>query len=108
MAEPIIIPNFSADSAYYFVQKQVDFSPKVPNTIEHDACGNWLASELERHGAEVIVQRARARAFDGKLLELSNIISQFSQKLGRVFYYTHTGTQGLLQTRIALEWMCAY
>ena len=58
VVEPIIVPNFSADSAYKFIKKQVDFGPRVPNTTEHDACGNWLASELERHGAEVIVQRA--------------------------------------------------
>ena len=92
--EPIIAPNFSADSAYYYVQKQVDFGPRVPNTTEHDACGEWLASELERHGAEVIVQRARARAFDGKLLELSNIVGQFNPKArSRVLLYAHWDTR---------------
>ena len=92
--EPIIAPNFSTDSAYYYVQKQVDFGPRVPNTPEHDACGEWLASELERHGAEVIVQRARARAFDGKLLELSNIVGQFNPKArSRVLLYAHWDTR---------------
>lgn len=92
--EPIIAPDFDADSAYYFVQKQVDFGPRVPNTPEHDACGEWLASELERFGAEVIVQRARARAFDGKLLELQNIIGQFNPKArSRVLLYAHWDTR---------------
>ena len=92
--EPIVAPDFNADSAYYFVQKQVDFGPRVPNTPEHDACGEWLASELDRFGAEVIVQRARARAFDGKLLELQNIIGQFNPKASsRVLLYAHWDTR---------------
>ena len=92
--EPIVAPDFNADSAYYFVQKQVDFGPRVPNTPEHDACGEWLASELDRFGAEVIVQRSRARAFDGKLLELQNIIGQFNPKTrSRVLLYAHWDTR---------------
>ena len=28
----VIVPEFNADSAYAFVQKQVDFGPRIPNT----------------------------------------------------------------------------
>ncbi len=92
--EPLIIPDFSSDSAYTFIQKQVDFGPRVPNTPEHDACGDWLASELDRFGADVIVQKARARAFDGKLLELQNIVGQFNPKArSRVMLYAHWDTR---------------
>ncbi len=92
--EKIVAPDFSADSAFSFVQKQVDFGPRVPNTPEHDACGQWLASELERFGADVIVQKARARAFDGKLLELQNIIGQFNPKSrSRILLYAHWDTR---------------
>tara|TARA_B100000427_G_scaffold309424_1_gene298437 strand:- start:738 stop:1727 length:990 start_codon:yes stop_codon:yes gene_type:complete len=92
--EKIVAPDFSADSAFSFVQKQVDFGPRVPNTSEHDACGQWLASELERFGADVIVQKARARAFDGKLLELQNIIGQFNPKSrSRILLYAHWDTR---------------
>lgn len=93
-SEKIVAPDFSADSAYSFVQKQVDFGPRVPNTPEHDACGQWLASELERFGADVIVQKSRARAFDGKLLELQNIIGQFNPKArSRILLYAHWDTR---------------
>lgn len=92
--EPIVAPDFNADSAYAFVEKQVDFGPRVPNTSEHDECAKWLASELERFGADVIVQDARAKAYDGKILELQNIIGQFNPKArSRVMLYAHWDTR---------------
>ena len=36
------VPQFDADSAYLYVKNQVDFGPRVPNTKEHVACGNYL------------------------------------------------------------------
>lgn len=40
------VPQFDADSAYLYVKKQVDFGPRVPNTKEHVACGNYLAEQF--------------------------------------------------------------
>ena len=31
-------PRFNADSAYAFIQQQVDFGPRVPNSDAHKAC----------------------------------------------------------------------
>lgn len=92
--EPVVAPDFNADSAYAFVAKQVEFGPRVPNTPEHDLCGEWLASELERMGAEVIVQKAKAKAYDGTILDLQNIIGSFNPKArGRVMLYAHWDTR---------------
>ena len=92
--ETLVLPDFSGDSAYAFIFTQVDFGPRVPNTEEHDLCGEWLASELERFGADVIVQTTRIRAFDGKLLELQNIIGQYNPKArSRVMLYAHWDTR---------------
>ncbi len=33
-----VSPDFDGDSAYVFVDKQVSFGPRVPNTKEHIAC----------------------------------------------------------------------
>lgn len=38
--ERIEAPDFQADSAYSYIQQQVDFGPRVPNTPEHLACGH--------------------------------------------------------------------
>ena len=57
-------PSFNADSAYVFVENQVKFGPRVPNTDAHKACGNYLASELKRFGAKVYEQEAMLTAYD--------------------------------------------
>lgn len=70
--------KFSADSAYSYVERQVKFGPRVPNTPEHQACARWLASELRRHGAEVTEQKMVVNAFDGNMLSATNIIGQYN------------------------------
>ena len=88
------VPEFSADSAYTYVARQVAFGPRVPNTPEHDACGRWLAAELERHGAEVTVQTGRVRAFDGTVLDIQNIVGSFQPDLAsRILLYAHWDTR---------------
>lgn len=69
---------FDADSAYSYVKSQTDFGPRVPNTPAHSAAGDWLASELRRHGADVTEQRADLKAFDGTVLKARNIFGRFN------------------------------
>ena len=45
------LPRFDADSAYAFVEAQVNFGPRVPNSAEHRACGDYLESMLKGYGA---------------------------------------------------------
>lgn len=84
------VPHFSADSAYVFTKKQVDFGPRVPNTKAHDKCAVYLASELKRLGAEVIEQKADLTAFDGTVLKSENIIGSFNTKAEtRILLFSH-------------------
>ena len=62
-------PTFSADSAYLYIQSQVNFGPRVPNTQAHRDCGTYLAAELERFGAKVYNQYADLVAYDGTILK---------------------------------------
>lgn len=71
-------PEFDADSAFYYVKRQVDFGPRVPNTEAHRRAGEWLASELRRHGASVIEQTPVLTAFDGTKLQTRNIFASFN------------------------------
>lgn len=83
-------PVFNADSAYAFVETQVAFGPRVPNTEEHTACASYLASEMKRFGAEVIVQEAEVVAFDNTVLHAKNIIAQFNPQLNnRLLLFAH-------------------
>jgi len=71
------IPDFNADSAYSFIEKQVGFGPRVPNTQAHRDCGDWLVRKLASYHARVEEQPFRATAFDGTPLQLRNIIATF-------------------------------
>jgi glutaminyl-peptide cyclotransferase len=73
-------PNFNADSAYYFVQKQCDFGPRVTNSIEAKKCGDWMVSELKKYTDNVIEQRATITNFDDRKLNIRNIIAEINPK----------------------------
>src|SRR5689334_20564266 len=68
----VIAPEFNADSAYYFVEKQVEFGPRVPNTPAHRQCGDYLINTLKTYGAEVTVQDFVAEAYNGTKLQSRN------------------------------------
>lgn len=87
-------PEFDADSAYNFIQKQVDFGPRVPNTEAHKKCGNYLAEKLREYGASVIEQTGRVRAFNDAKLNIKNIIAQFQpEKKKRLMLFAHWDTR---------------
>lgn len=90
----VVVPKFNGDSAYAFVQKQVDFGPRVPNTPAHDACAEYLAETLRGYGGEVIVQEAVVIAWDGTPLNMKNIIGQWApEKKKRLLLYAHWDTR---------------
>lgn len=70
--------DFNADSAYQNIERQVAFGPRVPNTAAHRNCRDWLADELKRYGAEVTLQDMKLTAFDGTVLEATNIIGSYN------------------------------
>lgn len=71
-------PVFSEDTAYYFVERQVKFGPRVPATSSHNACAVWLQEKLESFGAKVTTQDFVGVAYDGKKRASKNIIGSFN------------------------------
>lgn len=89
-----VSPDFDGDSAYVFVDKQVSFGPRVPNTKEHIACGDYLVSELKRFGADVQEQKMILTAYDGTKLNARNIIGSYGlDKKSRVLLFAHWDTR---------------
>ena len=89
-----VAPEFNEDSAYAYVAAQVAFGPRVPNSDTHNTCAEWLVSELARHGAQVTVQEGRARAFDGTILHMKNIVGSFHpESRDRVLLFAHWDTR---------------
>ena len=77
-ARVVNVPDFNADSAYAFVQEQVDFGPRIPNTSAHVAAGDKIINRLEGYGAKVKVQSFEATTYDGVTLALRNIMGSFN------------------------------
>src|SRR5690554_6645340 len=87
-------PKFNADTAYYYIEKQVEFGPRVPNTKEHDLCAEFLVKQLKKYGAEVEEQSMELTAYDGTLLKATNIIASYhTEKTNRVLLMAHWDTR---------------
>lgn len=87
-------PTVNADSAFYFVEKQVKFGPRVPNSIAHKKTGDYIVATLKRYGARVTEQNFESMAFDGKKLFLRNIIASFyPEKQKRILLAAHWDTR---------------
>lgn len=71
-------PSISGDSAFAFVKAQVDFGPRVPNTTAHSKCADFLVRKFKSYGWEVKEQFFTSKTFDGKQLNLRNIIASFN------------------------------
>jgi hypothetical protein len=88
--EDNIPPVFNKDSAYAFVEHQVQFGPRVPNTEAHRACARYLANKLEQFCDTIYLQEAFLTAYNGDRLKASNIIGVFNPKqLRRVLLFAH-------------------
>lgn len=83
-------PAFSADTAYYYIEKQLSFGPRAMNTKGHEACAEFLISEAKKYADTVYVQRFDATGYDGKTLKSTNIIASFNpQATSRVLLCSH-------------------
>jgi hypothetical protein len=74
------VPEFNQDSAYAFVKMQVDMGPRLLNGAVHEKCASWLESKLKSYGAEVTVQKAKLREYNGTILNSRNIIGAINPK----------------------------
>lgn len=87
-------PKFNPDSAYAFVQKQVDFGPRVPETEAHKATKNWILAKFESYGFKVETQDFEAKTYDGLTWNLSNIIASYNPDVKkRILLAAHWDTR---------------
>ena len=70
-------PAFNADSAYAYIERQMAFGPRVPNSAAHTQCAVWLIEQLRAFGAEVELQKGFMPDYRGNNQQLYNIIGHF-------------------------------
>jgi len=88
------MPAVNADSVYGFVQHQVDFGPRTPNSVAHKKCADWMVKQLKRFGLVVQEQKGVQLAYDGKRLDFRNIIARFApDKKKRILVTAHWDTR---------------
>lgn len=83
-AEPkaVDMPAFSADSAYAYVAKQVQFGPRIPGAPGHEQCAQWLRQELARHGADtILLQQATLEGYGPMINILGRYNPQADKRL---------------------------
>jgi len=87
-------PKFDAENAYQYIQKQVDFGPRVPGTSEHKACAEYLENELKSLGLETEFQAGKTTSFDGLELPVYNITGKYDPtNENRIMFFAHWDTR---------------
>ena len=76
-------PVFSEDSAWVYVAAQTAFGPRVPGSAAHDSCGLWIARTFERFGAQVTLQQAQVKLYDGTAVPCTNIVASYLPEASR-------------------------
>jgi len=88
------VPAFDVNAAYDFIDKQVSFGPRVPNSEGHQKCKAWLISTFKGFGVEVIEQDFIAKAYTGTELNGTNIIARYNPNVQeRVILAAHWDTR---------------
>ncbi|TAE01229.1 MAG: M28 family peptidase [Bacteroidetes bacterium] len=98
LAKPELVlqkaPVFNPDSAYFFIEKQVSFGTRVPNTATHDQCGAYLVQTLKNLGLEVTEQNFEAEAYNKVMLKSKNIIGTYKPEASkRILLAAHWDTR---------------
>ena len=87
-------PKSNPDSLFWFVKKQVDFGPRVPNTEAHSKAADWFVQKFEQYGAQVQVQKFDAQVYSGTNVELKNIIASLNPNAAkRILLAAHWDTR---------------
>ncbi len=87
-------PDFNADSAYKYVQEQLAFGPRVPNTAAHDSCAEYLKDKFLSFGLDLLVQEGEVTAYTNSVLKIQNIIGRFhKERKNRIMLCAHWDTR---------------
>lgn len=85
---------FNVDSAYSYIQTQVNFGARVPGSTGHQVCGDWLVSKLEGWGYTVTEQSFPGKDYHGANITGRNIIASLnSNNPKRMLLMAHWDTR---------------
>ncbi|NIM52545.1 MAG: M28 family peptidase [Gemmatimonadales bacterium] len=86
--------EFDGASAFGYVETQVSFGPRVPNTEGHRRAGDWILEHLRGRADSVEVQAFTHVTSAGDTLQLRNLIARFRPEVpDRILYLAHWDTR---------------
>ena len=86
--------EFKGPTAFTYIERQMAFGPRIPNTPGHRNTGDWLLAELRARADTVIVQEIRHVTKRGDTLHLRNFFARFRlQATERVLFLAHWDTR---------------
>lgn len=70
---------FSGDSAYAFIERQLQFGPRTPGSEGNRLCGDYIIEKMREYGADSIVeQTGMAEFYTGETHPYRNILARFN------------------------------
>lgn len=89
------VPEFSSDSAYKYIETQVNFGPRVPNTYGHVKTREFLEKKLKEYaGANAVFSQEFSEEGYNETLEMANIIAAFNTSASdRIMLCAHWDTR---------------
>jgi len=85
------VPAFDSDSAYNFIEEQVNFGPRVPNSEAHGQAKDYLVTEFKKSAGEgnVFIQKFHQTVY-GDTLTMYNILAGYGlQHPDRILLAAH-------------------
>jgi hypothetical protein len=79
----VAVPDFSADTAFAFVERQLAFGNRIPGSNGWSRCAEWLATQMRRWCDTVIVQEFKAELWNGSTVPGRNIIASLNPAADR-------------------------
>ncbi len=91
---PVARPAFSADRAFAYLRRQVEFGPRIPGEPGHQAQLEWMQQFLRERADTVFVQPFSYVTSTGDTLRLTNLMARFQPGAGeRVLLVAHWDTR---------------
>jgi len=86
--------EFDGARAFNYLQRQVEFGPRIPGTPAHEQTGDWIATQLRASADTVIVQAIAHRTPSGQTLPLRNFLARFRPDAAeRILFLAHWDTR---------------
>jgi len=86
--------EFDGGHAFGYLEQQMQFGPRIPNTAGHERTGDWILAQLRARADTVIVQAFNHVTHHGDTLHLRNFFARFRPPAAeRVLFLAHWDTR---------------